>query len=119
MSERTLSPQDTAELDTFIDHLWLEDGLSKNTLESYRLDLTSFAHWLTPQNKQLLTVDQADIQQYLAIKFPQSQPRSISRLIASMRRFYRYLMRDNKISLDPTIQIESPKLPRSLPKSLN
>lgn len=119
MSERTLSPQDLAELDTFIDHLWLEDGLSKNTLESYRLDLTSFAYWLTPQNKQLLTVDQADIQQYLAVKFPQSQPRSISRLIASIRRFYRYLMRDNKISLDPTIQIQSPKLPRSLPKSLN
>ena len=119
MSERTLSPQDSAELDTFIDHLWLEDGLSKNTLESYRLDLTSFALWLTPQNKQLLTVDQADIQQYLAVKFPQSKPRSISRLIASMRRFYRYLMRDNKISLDPTIQIQSPKLPRSLPKSLN
>jgi len=119
MSERTLSPQDAAELDTFIDHLWLEDGLSKNTLESYRLDLTAFAYWLTPQNKQLLTVDQADIQQYLAVKFPQSQPRSISRLIASLRRFYRYLMRDNKISLDPTIQIQSPKLPRSLPKSLN
>ena len=119
MSERTLSPQDLAELDTFIDHLWLEDGLSKNTLESYRLDLTSFAHWLVSQSKQLLTVDQSDIQQYLAIKFPQSQPRSISRLIASLRRFYRYLMRDNKISLDPTIQIQSPKLPRSLPKSLN
>lgn len=106
-------------LDTFIDHLWLEDGLSKNTLESYRLDLTSFSLWLTKQNKQLLTVDQADIQQYLAVKFPQSKPRSISRLIASMRRFYRYLMRDNIISLDPTIQIQSPKLPRSLPKSLN
>lgn len=119
MSERTLSPQDSAELDTFIDHLWLEDGLSKNTLESYRLDLTLFALWLMSQDKQLLTVDQADIQQYLAVKFPQSKPRSISRLIASMRRFYRYLMRDNKISLDPTIQIQSPKLPRSLPKSLN
>lgn len=119
MSERTLLPQDAAELDTFIDHLWLEDGLSKNTLESYRLDLSSFALWLTPQNKQLLTVDQADIQQYLAVKFPLSKPRSISRLIASMRRFYRYLMRDNKISLDPTIKIQSPKLPRSLPKSLN
>lgn len=106
-------------LDTFIDHLWLEDGLSKNTLESYRLDLTTFSLWLTKQNKQLLTVDQADIQQYLAVKFPQSKPRSISRLIASMRRFYRYLLRENIISLDPTIQIQSPKLPRSLPKSLN
>lgn len=119
MSEQTLSIQDSTELDTFIDHLWLEDGLSKNTLESYRLDLTSFALWLTQQNKQLLTVDHADIQQYLAVKFPQSKPRSISRLIASLRRFYRLLVRENKISLDPTIQIQSPKLPRSLPKSLN
>ncbi len=118
-SERTLSPEDALELDTFIDHLWLEDGLSKNTLESYRLDLTSFALWLSQQNKQLLTVDQADIQQYLAVKFPQSKPRSIGRLIASLRRFYRYCLRDNKIGLDPTIQIQSPKLPRSLPKSLN
>ncbi len=119
MSEQTLTLSDAAELDTFIDHLWLEDGLAKNTLESYRLDLSAFALWLAQQNKRLLTADQADIQQYLAVKFPLSKPRSIGRLIASMRRFYRYLIRDNKISLDPTIQIQSPKLPRSLPKSLN
>ena len=119
MSEQALAAADAAELDVFIDHLWLEDGLAKNTLESYRLDLSAFSLWLTKQNKQLLTVDQADIQQYLAVRFPQSKARSISRLIASLRRFYRYLMRDNKISLDPTIQIQSPKLPRSLPKSLN
>jgi len=119
VSEQTLTLSDAAELDTFIDHLWLEDGLAKNTLESYRLDLSAFALWLAQQNKRLLTADQADIQQYLAVKFPLSKPRSIGRLIASMRRFYRYLIRDNKISLDPTIQIQSPKLPRSLPKSLN
>lgn len=124
MSEPELKPkafntQDIVELDTFIDHLWLEDGLSKNTLESYRLDLTAFALWLPKQGKQLLTIDQADIQQYLAIKFPQSKPRSIGRLVASLRRFYRYLLRENKITFDPTLQIQSPKLPRSLPKSLN
>lgn len=119
VSEQALSSGDLAELDIFVDHLWLEDGLAKNTLESYRLDLTTFALWLPGQRKQLLTVEQADIQQYLAVKFPQSKPRSISRLIASLRRFYRYLLRENKIKIDPTIQIESPKLPRSLPKSLN
>ena len=119
MSEQVITPADAIELDTFIDHLWLEDGLSKNTLVSYRLDLTSFAQWLPTQNKQLLNVDQADIQQYLAVKFPLSKPRSISRLIASLRRFYRFLIRENKISLDPTRQIQSPKLPRSLPASLN
>ena len=119
MSEQTLTLRDSLELDSFIDHLWLEDGLAKNTLDSYRLDLYAFALWITEQNKQLLAVEQADIQQYLAVKFPHSKPRSISRLIASLRRFYRYLIRENKISLDPTIQIQSPKLPRSLPKSLS
>ena len=119
MSEQALTLQDSSELDSFIDHLWLEDGLAKNTLESYRLDLYAFALWITEQNKQLLAVEQADVQQYLAVKFPHSKPRSISRLIASLRRFYRYLIRENKISLDPTVQIQSPKLPRSLPKSLS
>ncbi len=108
-----------SQLDTFIDHLWLEDGLSKNTLESYRADLSQFNVWLIKQKSQLLTANQADIQQYLAVKFPQSKPRSISRLIASMRRFYRYALRESLIEADPTLQIESPKLPRSLPKSLN
>ena len=119
MSEQVLASDDAIELDTFIDHLWLEDGLSKNTLESYRQDLSTFAIWVLTQGKQLLTVDQSDIQQYLAVRFPQSKPRSIGRLIASLRRFYRYCLRENKISADPTLQIESPKLPRSLPKSLN
>ena len=119
MSEQALTLRDSLELDSFIDHLWLEDGLAKNTLDSYRLDLYAFALWITEQNKQLLAVEQADIQDYLAVKFPHSKPRSISRLIASLRRFYRYLIRENKISLDPTIQIQSPKLPRSLPKSLS
>ncbi len=114
-----LESAEAQQLDAFIDHLWLEDGLSKNTLESYRLDLTSFALWLPTQKKQLLTVEGADIQQYLAVKFPLSKPRSISRLIATLRRFYRYYLRENLIKTDPTIQIQSPKLPRSLPKSLN
>ncbi|CAG0983148.1 Tyrosine recombinase XerD [Methylophilaceae bacterium] len=107
-------------LDSFIDHLWLEDGLSKNTLTSYRLDLAAFAAWLqNSEKKDLVDVQQADIQQYLAVRFPQSKPRSISRLIASLRRFYRYALRENRVVADPTLQIDSPKLPRSLPKSLN
>ena len=120
---------EAGQLDTFIDHLWLEDGLAKNTLESYRADLSQFNVWLGLSKKDnnksellaghLLEANQADIQHYLAVKFPQSKPRSISRLIASMRRFYRYALRENLIKSDPTLQIESPKLPRSLPKSLN
>ncbi len=111
--------QVSQQLDAFIDHLWLEDGLSKNTLESYRTDLMQFSHWLTTEKTTLIDANQMHIQQYLAIKFPQSKPRSIGRLIASLRRFYRYCLRENLIQTDPTLQIESPKLPRSLPKSLN
>jgi integrase/recombinase XerD len=111
--------QNMQQLDAFIDHLWLEDGLAKNTLESYRTDLIQFAHWLQQQKTSLLEANPANIQQYLAVKFPQSKPRSIGRLIASIRRFYRYCLRENLIQTDPSLQIESPKLPRSLPKSLN
>ncbi len=109
----------TDTLDAFIDHLWLEDGLAKNTLESYRADLSQFALWLSQNKLSLLDASQANIQQYLAVKFPHSKPRSIGRLIASMRRFYRYCLREHLLDVDPTLQIDSPKLPRSLPKSLN
>lgn len=107
-------------LDEFIDRIWLEEGLARNTLDSYRQDLTQFALWLEKDTaKDLLQVEQYDIQRYLALKFPTSKPRSISRLIASLRRLYRFALRENKIATDPSLQIESPKLPRSLPKSLS
>jgi len=107
-------------IDAFIDHLWLEDGLSKNTLNSYRFDLELFTEWLTKSlKKNILDVSQADIQQYLSFKFPTSKSRSISRLLATLRRLFRYLLRENKIKNDPTLDIMSPKIPKSLPKSLS
>ena len=106
-------------IDEFIDHLWLEDGLSQNTLNSYRFDLKIFYSWLLKNKMDLLNVSQADIEQYLAYKFPSSKSRSISRLLASLRRFYRFLLRDNKVKTDPTLNIQTPKVPKSLPKSLS
>jgi integrase/recombinase XerD len=105
-------------LDEFTDRLWLEEGLSRNTLESYRRDLAQFSVWLEKSGKVLLDAQQADIERYLAVRFPLSKARSISRLVASLRRLYRYLLRESRIKTDPTLQIASPKLPRSLPKSL-
>ena len=107
-------------IEEFIDHLWLEDGLSKNTLNSYRFDLELFSEWLTKTlKKNVLDVSQADIQLYLSFKFPTSKARSISRLLATLRRLYRYLLRENKVKVDPTLEILSPKIPKSLPKSLS
>jgi integrase/recombinase XerD len=105
-------------LDAFVDQLWLEEGLARNTLESYRRDLAQLAVWLEKRNTSLLAAGQGDLEGYLAFKSPHSKPRSIGRLIASLRRFYRYWLREGKISIDPTLQLDSPKLPRSLPKSL-
>ena len=107
-------------IDEFINHLWLEDGLSKNTLNSYRFDLELLSEWLTKSlKKNISDVSEGDIQQYLSFKFPSSKSRSISRLLATLRRFFRYLLRENKIKIDPTLQIQSPKIPKSLPKSLS
>ena len=108
-------------LDEFCDNLWLEDGLSRNTLDSYRRDLTKFAAWLEKQRSlSLLQTAHADIQGYLAhlVSAQKAKPSSTGRNISSLKRLFRYLLRQGKISADPTLQIDTPKLPRNLPKSL-
>jgi integrase/recombinase XerD len=109
-------------LDEFSDTLWLEDGLSRNTLESYRRDLNKFALWLQRhRNASLLQGTHADIQGFLAHLVVEQKARatSTSRAISSLKRLYQYQLRQGKISVDPTLQIATPKLPRSLPKTLS
>ncbi len=112
-------PDDSA-LDEFCDALWLEDGLSRNTLASYRLDLAQFAGWLdAKKNKTLLAAEHADLLSYLAHRVAQkSRATSTSRLLSSLKRFYQYALRQGKVRVDPTLNIDSPKLPRGLPKTL-
>ena len=107
-------------LDEFCDALWLEDGLSRNTMESYRRDLRLFSTWLlTDRGKTMLQGQRADLLDYLAYKFQhKAGARSAARLLSSLKRFYRFLIRENRIQADPTLQVESPKLPRGLPKTL-
>ncbi|MDD5179891.1 MAG: site-specific tyrosine recombinase XerD [Gallionellaceae bacterium] len=108
-------------LDEFCDSLWLEDGLSRNTLESYRRDLRKFAGWLEKQREaSLLQTTHADIQGFLAHLVTEQKARASStgRAISSLKRLFRYLLRQNKVSADPTLQIATPKLPRGLPKTL-
>lgn len=108
-------------LDEFSDTLWLEDGLSRNTLESYRRDLNKFSLWLQQhRNATLLQAAHADIQAFLAHLVMEQKARasSTSRAISSLKRLFQYQLRQNRISVDPTLQIATPKLPRSLPKTL-
>lgn len=107
------------EVDSFIDQLWLEDGLSANTLTSYRNDLKHFAAWCGLQKCALWEVQSRHVQAYLAHRFPMVKVRSINRLIATLRRFYRYGLAAHLIKQDPTLHIEAPKMPKSLPKTLS
>ena len=111
---------DDSILDEFCDALWLEDGLSRNTLDSYRLDLTQFANWLNERHrKTLFKADHADLLAYLAYRVAgKAKATSTSRLLSSLKRFYQHALRQGIIALDPTLNIDSPKLPRSLPKTL-
>jgi integrase/recombinase XerD len=107
-------------IDEFCDALWLEDGLARNTLEAYRRDLAQFATWLEARHrKDLISADQADIQAYLGYLFrKKTRATSAARLLSALKRFYRYGLRQGRIASDPTLGIDSPKLPRALPRSL-
>lgn len=107
-------------IDRFCDHLWLEDGLADLTLAAYRRDLTTFGAWLeTERQHGLDAAVTGDIEAYLAWRFTRrTQPRSAARYTSTLKRFYRYLLRENLIAADPTLNLDSPKLPRALPKTL-
>jgi len=107
-------------IDEFCDALWLEDGLSRNTLESYRRDLDQLAGWLERQHrKSLAAASHADLLDFLAHRVrARARATTTSRQLSSLKRFYRYCLRQGKIRADPTLNIDAPKLPRSLPKSL-
>ncbi len=114
-----MKPQADAQLERFLDALWLEAGLSRNTLSAYRSDLEGFESWLRTQHAVPGTATRAQLQNYLATCVGRgSRPRTTARLLSSLRRFYQYLLREQLITEDPTALIESPKLGRPLPKSL-
>ncbi len=107
-------------IENFIDHLWMENGLSENTLSAYRNDLASFSLWLNEKHQLLTSVDTEVVQAFLAFNYSiQQKRRSVARLLSTLRRFYLYLLRENKVSEDPTRLLESPKGEHSLPLSLN
>jgi len=109
-------------LDEFCDALWLEDGLARNTLESYRRDVRQFAEWLQEATGAgLLEAGSADLQRHLAwqVSERRRKPRTTGRLVSSLKRFYQFALREGLRRDDPTADLESPKIPRSLPKSIS
>ena len=104
-------------IDHVLDALWMERGISDNTLAAYRSDLLKFAEWLAEKGINLLHAHDADLRLYLAGMDNRSM-RTLSRRLSSLRQFFGYLAREGRIQHDPSVRIESPRLGRPLPKSL-
>jgi integrase/recombinase XerD len=118
---RTSRVTDTtdASITRFLDAVWMERGLSSNTLAAYRADLNALCRWLAERGVPLLRTTRADLQDFIASRVEGgSRPRSTARQLSSFRRFFRYFLREGAVLEDPTAQIAMPKIGRSLPKSL-
>ena len=103
----------------FLDSVWLESGLSGNTLNAYRTDLAAFEAWLGKKSLALEAASRAEVLGYLAANVRQGlSPRSSARRLSTLRRFYRYLLREGLIQDDPTSDVRSPSLGRPLPKAV-
>ena len=109
-----LDPQ----IDTFIDALWLEDGLAANSLAAYRRDLNALSQWLDERSLTLLLVQEGDLHDYFAARHSQTKATSANRRLTVLKRFYRWALRERLVMVDPTLKLMAAKQPLRVPKSL-
>lgn len=120
-SGRATTQHDTStHIDRFIDAMWLEHGLSANTLSAYRRDLQAWIRWLHKRNRKVTDTTRQDIMDYLAqcVTDRNMKSSSTARLLSSLKRFFRHLVRIGDMTIDPTALLEAPKANRNLPVTL-
>jgi len=117
---------DTALIEFFLERAWSELGLAANTLASYRRDLEGYSRWLAACGHDLASADREQLQRYLGERSRSGgiagsgyKARSNARLLSALRHFHRLLVREGRLGADPTLLVDPPKLPRSLPKALS
>lgn len=115
-----------ADIDAFIDAVWLEDGLAANTLAAYRRDLAAFAAWLEtpvqsrlPASVALTQAETAHIESWFAARHAESRPTTANRRLAALRRFYAWALREHRSPCDPCLTLVAAKQPPRLPKTLS
>jgi integrase/recombinase XerD len=120
-----IDADDRALIDAFLERTWSEFGLADNTLASYRLDLEGFARWLARHASSLARCGREELHRYLGERHAKGgtggkgyKARSNARMLSTLRHFYRAMVRDGRLAADPTLLLDAPKLPRSLPKAL-
>jgi integrase/recombinase XerD len=109
----------SAVIQTFIDSLWLEEGLSRNTLDAYRRDLMHFGAWLGRVSRELTQAGEADLHGYFADRHASTRATTANRRLTVFRRFFRWALRERHISADPTLRFGAAKTPLRVPKTLS
>ena len=108
------------EIEEYLERAWSEQGLSRNTLSSYRTDLAAYGAWLGLRGAGLLDAGREQVFAYLAERGASGySARSNARLLSVLRQFYRTMLRLGRVASDPTALIDLPKLPKPLPKALS
>ncbi len=115
-----MSDSDRQILDAFIDNIWIEKGLSQNTLDSYRSDLEQISSWLEKNNLSYIKTSKKEILSYLSFLFQKGLgSKTVARKLSSLKSFFRYLVFKSIIPNDPSSEVETPKLLKSIPKSIS
>jgi integrase/recombinase XerD len=117
-----ISPASQHSIDAFIDALWLEDGLSKNTLAAYRRDLTLYGVWLSSQGLAQGEMDrtcEADLNAYFAFKHEASKATSANRRLTVLKRYFRWALRERRLTQDPTLKLQSARQALRVPKTMS
>jgi integrase/recombinase XerD len=115
----TTSGANSRVLSGFLDYLRIEKGLASNSISAYTTDILQFTEFLEKSKRLLLTARRIDVREFLQQLFShQVDGRSVGRKLSALRHLYRYLLLDKKIEYDPTLDIESPRQWKVLPKSL-
>ncbi len=105
-------------IERFINSLWLEEGLSQNTLSAYKRDLSQFSLWLSGRGAKLLTCSEALVQNYFAVRFVGSKATSANRRLTVFRRFFRWTLREALMLEDPTLKLLAARTPLRVPKAI-
>ncbi|WP_298208016.1 site-specific tyrosine recombinase XerD [Acidovorax sp.] len=108
-------------IDAFVDALWLEDGLSRNTLAAYRRDLTLYAQWLAAQPPALALdgTEEQHINAYFAARHGETRATSANRRLTVLRRYFHWALRERRITADPTVRLQAARQPLRVPKTLS
>jgi integrase/recombinase XerD len=117
-----LQPASPSSIDSFIDALWLEDGLSKNTLSAYRRDLLLYAAWLADQSQGQRSLDQTlepDLNGYFSARHSVTKATSANRRLTVFKRYFRWALRERFITADPTLKLQSARQALRVPKVMS